>query len=53
MVDYPFVTYALAHGDNLSIFQGIRDNRISAEHHSGVGEKLEDWFYGDFKIWDK
>lgn len=54
MVDYPFVTYVLAHGDNLSVFQGIRDKRrISAEHHNGVGEKLEDWFYEDFKVWEK
>ncbi|MBU8879962.1 hypothetical protein BGM26_13335 [Bacillus sp. FJAT-29790] len=50
MVDYPFVTYVLAHGENLSVIQGKRDNRISAEHHNGVGEKLEDWYYEYFKI---
>ncbi|WP_286230700.1 hypothetical protein [Neobacillus mesonae] len=53
MVDYPFVTYVLAHGENLSVIQGIRDNRTSAEHHNGVGEVLDDWFYRGFKIWDK
>ncbi|MBS4194927.1 hypothetical protein [Lederbergia citri] len=51
LVDYPFVTYILAHGDNLSIIQGLRDNRASAEHHNGVGEELGDWIYEYFKVW--
>ncbi|MBS4176692.1 alginate lyase family protein [Lederbergia citrea] len=50
MIDLPFVTWVLAHGDNVSMIKGKKDNRISAKHYNSVGEKLADWFYHFFKI---
>lgn len=50
MVDLPFVTWVLGHGDNNSMIKGKKDNGISAKHYKANGEKLEDWFYDYFMI---
>lgn len=50
MVNYPIVTWVLAHGDNNSILLGKHDRNISAERYRAKDEKLESWFYNSFKI---
>ncbi|MBU8879963.1 hypothetical protein BGM26_13340 [Bacillus sp. FJAT-29790] len=53
MVDYPLVTWVLAHGDNNSMIKKKMNNQISAERFNTVGEKLEEWFCEYFRILDK
>lgn len=50
MIQYPLVTWVLAHGDNNSMILGKQDNRVAAKKYNAIGEKLDDWFYKYFKI---
>jgi hypothetical protein len=50
MVEVPFVTWVLGHGDNNSIIKGKKDDRVSAKQYNAKGEILQDWFYEYFRI---
>ncbi|QMV40781.1 hypothetical protein [Cohnella cholangitidis] len=50
MIDFPFITWVLAHGDNNSMLKGRRDNSISAKNYGATSEKFGDWLYDYFKI---
>lgn len=50
LVDIPFVTWVLGHGDNWSVMSGAKDDGISAKDYKVIGENLEEWFYDYFKI---
>lgn len=46
MVNFPFVTWVLYHGDNNSIIKRKRSSKVSAINPENLG----DWFYDYFKI---
>lgn len=50
MVDFPFVTWVLGHGDNNSMIKGKKDNGISALNYGTTGEELKKWIYDFYKI---
>jgi hypothetical protein len=50
IVDYPLLTWVLAHGDNNSMILRKKDNNISANHYHAQGEIIENWFYDSFRI---
>ncbi|MCM3439695.1 hypothetical protein [Metabacillus halosaccharovorans] len=50
LVNYPLLTWVLAHGDNNSMILGKKDNLISAKHYNAQGENLDNWLFNSFKI---
>ncbi|WHY78270.1 hypothetical protein QNH20_03640 [Neobacillus sp. WH10] len=50
MVDFPFVTWVLFHGDNNSIIKRKLSSKVSPQIFNVIPENLEDWFYKYFKI---
>ena len=50
MINFPFVAWILAHGDNQSMEQGWKNNRISAKKYGANEELLDNWLYQYFKI---
>ena len=50
MINFPLVVWVLAHGDNQSMEQGWKNNRISAKKYGANKELLDNWFYEYFKI---
>jgi len=50
MVNFPFVTWVLFHGDNNSVIKRKLSSKVSPNTFSVIPENLEDWFYKYFKI---
>ncbi|WHX98464.1 hypothetical protein [Neobacillus sp. DY30] len=50
MINLPFVTWVLAHGDNQSMDQGWKSKKISAKKYGANEEPLENWLFEYFKI---
>ncbi|UVI28628.1 glycosyltransferase family A protein [Paenibacillus spongiae] len=50
MIDFPFITWVLAHGDNNSMIKGKKDNGVSASNYGTTGEELKKWIYDYYKV---
>ncbi|WP_286230710.1 hypothetical protein [Neobacillus mesonae] len=50
MVDFPFVTWVLFHGDNNSVIKRKSSSRVSPRKHNRMSENFGDWFYKYFKV---
>ncbi|MBP3041455.1 hypothetical protein J9303_18585 [Bacillaceae bacterium Marseille-Q3522] len=50
MIDFPLVAWVLAHGENQSMNQGWKNNKISAKKYRANEELLDNWLYEYFKI---
>lgn len=50
MVNFPLITWVLAHGDNNSMILRKKDNGISAMMYDSQGEEIQDWYFNFFKI---
>ena len=50
MVDFPFVTWVLFHGDNNSIIKRKLSSKVSPQNFNVIPDNLEDRFYKYFKI---
>ncbi|MFP7299296.1 glycosyltransferase family A protein [Neobacillus niacini] len=53
LVNFPFVTWVVAHGDNNTIIKRKLKRTISANSYNAIPERLENWFYQYFKIWKR
>ncbi|WP_175638989.1 hypothetical protein [Metabacillus schmidteae] len=52
LVEFPLITWVLAHGDNNSIILGKHDLNISAIRYQAEEEKFDSRFYNYFKVLD-
>jgi hypothetical protein len=53
MVNFPFVTWVVSHGDNNTHIKRKIKRSISAKRYNAIPERLQDWFYQYFKIWNR